>query len=412
MHAPVSKPQRKAYRPIHSIESLHQHLQWALSIELSTIPPYLCALYSIQDTTTEAYSVIRSVVVEEMLHMMLVSNLLNATGATPKLSGDAVPRYPGYMPHHAAGGPFIQLQPYSVQLMTSTFMPIEQPEASPRVPAEGDNYQTLGQFYKAIAEGFERLVHLHGEKGVFGHDTGFQRKDTDFGNTGGHLIIVRDLESALAAINEITEQGEGATTPHPPIPGDEPFGGHDHYGPRADGTYGPILGTPWEMSHYYKFQGLADGAIPSPAVFPMQANPDPDQLKGKVRELSDLFDSCYALVLRSLERALGSPEQERNFFGIAFPVMHFTLPPLARLLMQTTLLPEAQGNDASLGPTAGPAFLVRDERLKEMVRTAAKLEKEAPKSRGSAYEQLWQGYLHPVVKALKGAAERAGSHDI
>ena len=38
---------------------------------------------------------------------------------------------------------------------------------------------------------------------------------------------------------------------------------------REDGTYGPILGTPWEMSHYYKFQALANGAIPSPTAYPM-----------------------------------------------------------------------------------------------------------------------------------------------
>lgn len=404
MTAPApSKPPRKKYHPIHSIEDLHEHLQWALSVELSTIPPYLCALYSIRNPEHEAYSIMRSVVVEEMLHMMLVANLLNATGAKPKLSGDIVPRYPGYMPHHAAGGPYIQLQPFSPQLMTSTFMPIEQPEPSPHAPAEGDYYKTLGQFYKAIEKGFKYLVDQLGEPGVFGNDTGFQRRDTYFGNGGGHLVVVRDLESALAAINEITEQGEGATTPQPPIPGDEPFGGYDHYGLREDGTYGPILGTPWEMSHYYKFQALANGTIPAPKVFPMQANPDPDELVGKVREVSDLFDACYSLVLRSLERALGTPEQDRSFFGVAFPVMHFALPSLARLLMQTTVRPEAQG-DADLGPTAGPAFRVRNKPLGDMLKTAERLLQHPPKKRGLQYQETWSAGLTPVVHTLQKAA--------
>ena len=49
--------------PIDSIESLRTHLQWALELEHSTIPPYLCALYSIPEGTNPvATAVVRSVV--------------------------------------------------------------------------------------------------------------------------------------------------------------------------------------------------------------------------------------------------------------------------------------------------------------------------------------------------------------
>ena len=37
---------------ITSIDGLRQHLQWALELEHSTIPPYLCALYSIEPAAT------------------------------------------------------------------------------------------------------------------------------------------------------------------------------------------------------------------------------------------------------------------------------------------------------------------------------------------------------------------------
>src|SRR6516162_7274756 len=100
-------PQRKIYHPIETIEDLGKHLQWALSVELSTIPPYLTALYSIQDVSSDAYSTIRSVVVEEMLHMMQVANLMNSIGVAPSLDKQYVPEYPSFIPHHAAGGPFI-----------------------------------------------------------------------------------------------------------------------------------------------------------------------------------------------------------------------------------------------------------------------------------------------------------------
>lgn len=64
---------------ISSLESLREHLQCAIELEHSTIPPYLCALYSIEPgRNLEAVEVICSVVVEEKLHLTLAANLLNA----------------------------------------------------------------------------------------------------------------------------------------------------------------------------------------------------------------------------------------------------------------------------------------------------------------------------------------------
>ena len=66
---------------IDSLEALRRHLQWALELEHSTIPPYLCALYSIrEDANPAAAELVRSVFMEEMLHMTLVANVLNAVG--------------------------------------------------------------------------------------------------------------------------------------------------------------------------------------------------------------------------------------------------------------------------------------------------------------------------------------------
>ena len=59
-----------------TIQGLRTHLQWAVQVELTTIPTYLYAMYSIKDQTSESANVFRSVVVEEMLHVALASNLL------------------------------------------------------------------------------------------------------------------------------------------------------------------------------------------------------------------------------------------------------------------------------------------------------------------------------------------------
>lgn len=390
---------RKIYRPIHTIEQLAKHLQWALSVELSTIPPYLCALYSIVDPSAAAYGLIRSVAVEEMLHTMLVCNLMNAIGTPPSFAREHVPAYPGYIPHHAAGGPFIQLQALSPGLARSVFMAIEQPETSPRSPAQGSEFKTIGQFYKAVEEGFERCVERFGPEEVFGHDTGWQRTDTYFGGGGGRLVRVHDLASAKRAITEITEQGEGATHPNPPTPGEEPFGGYDHYGDRPDGTYGPIMGVPWELSHYRKFKQIADGDVATPETYPMRPNPTAAALPKDVRPLAHVFDDCYTLLIQSLERAFTSPAATTAFFGTAFPLMREVLPNLARLLMQTTLEPEA---DASLGPTAGPPFTYRPRPLGEIVSEVERLSENPPSNRGTAYTALWKKYLEPVNVALHG----------
>jgi hypothetical protein len=59
---------------IENIESLRRHLQWAMQIEHGTLPPYLCALYSIkQGPNAEAAEVVGSVFMEEMLHLTLAA---------------------------------------------------------------------------------------------------------------------------------------------------------------------------------------------------------------------------------------------------------------------------------------------------------------------------------------------------
>lgn len=391
----LHQPEPKRYHPITDIEDLARHLQWALSIELSTIPPYLCALYSVSDLTSPACGLLRSVAIEEMLHLMQVANLMNAIGAKPSLAPKFVPRYPSFMPHHAAGGPFIQLQALSPELASTVFMAIEQPEASPHAPPEGEDYETLGQFYKAIEIGFENVVRDLGEEGVFGRDTGFQRSDTYFGLGGGHLIVVHRLGSAKAAIAEITQQGEGSTHSRPPLPGEERFGGYDHYGIRLDGTYGPILGVPWELSHYRKFQQLADGTVAMPATYPMQANPSATELAEDVRGVGELFDGSFTLVLQALEDAFTSDSVGVSFFGVAFSTMQTVLPPLATLLMQTTLDAAA---DPGLGPNGGPGFVYHPRPLDELVTQAEHLLAQPP-DRGVAYRVLWE---HNVALARDG----------
>jgi hypothetical protein len=73
---------RAAHDKAWLIESLHA----AIKLEFATIPPYLTALWSIQNRGDEVAQSIATVVEEEMLHMGIACNLLAALGDTPRLN--------------------------------------------------------------------------------------------------------------------------------------------------------------------------------------------------------------------------------------------------------------------------------------------------------------------------------------
>ena len=194
---------------ITSLESLREHLQWAIELEHSTIPPYLCALYSIEPgRNLEAVEVITSVVVEEMLHLMLAANLLNAVGGRPRLDiPQMLPGYPRPLPHSDRSFEIslFRFGPDAIE----TFLKIEQPSPTSG-PPEGDSYETIGQFYESIKQGVRNLSATLGEASVFCGDPTRQVTDEHIYGGGGHIIAVNNLDSALAALEEVVEQGEGA----------------------------------------------------------------------------------------------------------------------------------------------------------------------------------------------------------
>lgn len=95
--------------PIKSLPMLKEHLQFAMRLELFTIPLYLYAMYSInmelgddvaKRNSEEARKTILLIVSQEMLHLSLAGNILLAIGGQPKLyDKDIIPRYPGALPY-------------------------------------------------------------------------------------------------------------------------------------------------------------------------------------------------------------------------------------------------------------------------------------------------------------------------
>ena len=122
---PIGEP--KNY---YSVENLRKDLQTALELEYSTIPIYHTALASIKHSyNLEIQAVIKTILVQEMMHLTLVANILNAVGGKPSLySKDVFPRYPSRLPGGVQPGLVVPLEKLSLGLIENVFMKIEQPE--------------------------------------------------------------------------------------------------------------------------------------------------------------------------------------------------------------------------------------------------------------------------------------------
>ena len=168
-----------------------------------------------------------SVALEEMTHLALVANLVNALGAAPHFNRPAFPVESGPYPD----GFVIRLQPFSADTIEH-FKFLERPshealhDAAGFEPArhyrrhvpEGRlspgprDYDTVGQLYETLAQSLQMHADQHGEAALFVGDPALQ-VDAALAPLPG-VAAVTDLASALAALHTIVTQGEGAGAEH------------------------------------------------------------------------------------------------------------------------------------------------------------------------------------------------------
>jgi hypothetical protein len=309
-----------ASHKITSVEQLHTYLHAAMMLEHGTIPPYLTALYSLHPgSNPDAFHVIRVVAVEEMLHLTLAANVMNAVGGSPDLTTpDFVPHYPTFLPDGETDFE-VSRQGFSRECV-ETFLNIERPGEAPHEDARlisrkndrgphlcGSHVESemrfwsIGEFYEEVRRGID---YLHEEMGdaLFSGDPARQAGPEYYYSGGGTLIAVTDLKSARAAMRLIAEQGEGLR--------------------------GAIYDAEHELSHYYRFEQLLRGryyqrgdehgkptgptlAVDWDAVYPVKQDATIDDFPegSELRAAAVEFNRRYAEFLALLTRAYdGSPE--------------------------------------------------------------------------------------------------------
>lgn len=315
--------------PIENPQDLHEHLALAIQVELTTVPPYLYAMYSIEDQSSEAARLIKSVVAEEMLHAALMANLLVAVGGQPDfLNPDLVPVYPGLLPHHVPPL-LVNLAPASPQVIRDVFLVIERPEA-PGAPPEDDQFETLGQFYRALELALEDLsdrFDLFADSGgirQFADPRYYQPVEFDAEDSGG-LMLVHDLASACEAIEVVVHQGEGVS--------DERYADPSHQ----------------ELTHFYKFEQIADGVSPLGKVHPAMVNPKTADLPGALQPVSNLANALYRYLYLTMDELYQPVADKGPLVDRLYTLMSGLMGPVARYLMTQPV---------GTGLVAGPTFEV------------------------------------------------------
>jgi hypothetical protein len=301
-----------------TLDGLKRALQNAIELEHSTIPPYLYALYSIQSgKNADTARLIKSIVVEEMLHMALACNILNAIGGAPNIDDPCfLPNYPGPLPGGVETQLTVGLAPLTKQLVHDVFMVIEEPEDPLQFPvvelmaAAPEPPKTIGQFYAGI---IEQLTQLSAKSNIF---TGDPRRQLTTGFGPLKSIHVHDLATSIEAIQLIVEQGEGTKT-SPLAPGHQPA----HYYRYAEIFYGKkLIPNPDPTPDAPKFVYGGDPIALDPAgVWPVVSNPSlhPYPAGSLARNLNDTFNYTYTSLLKSLHLVFnGQPNRLGQTIGL------------------------------------------------------------------------------------------------
>jgi hypothetical protein len=182
-----------------SVRELHPHLQDTLELKIAVIPLYLTALFSLCARRNGVIrEMVRGAVVDQMLHIALIANILNAMRCPPVLCASRLLHgYPACLPLDASGVAF-GLKKFSADLAWDVFMALESEDSSHSVAGTDG---TLGQFYDALIAKIEEL----GDAGFVG-DPARQFVDA-VSYSERELFGIHDAASAARALRLISNQG-------------------------------------------------------------------------------------------------------------------------------------------------------------------------------------------------------------
>lgn len=309
---------------------LKQAMQAAIELEHSTLPLYLAAMYSLWVQNYTTYNLVRSIAMEEMVHMAIACNILSAIGGTPRIK-DLDAGFPRQgLPGNAEPDLRVGLAKMSKRQLQN-FMRLEVPLFLLPDEYKDETYPTIGNLYSAIRDAIQgnadqvrQAIKQGGTSNQVGDDIGF--------TTITYSEQQDPLVQVLAGIEEIVMQGEGspARTLHadPSSEGEE-----SHYAKYAEIYYGRRYQQPdpeIPLTRETEPQFFTGYPLLAPAIanilyvpkdgYQQVVNADPN---GAVVEKNlAAFDQAYAGIMSDLDAMWNGPaSQSWPNFGKAVGAM-------------------------------------------------------------------------------------------
>ncbi len=348
--------------------SLIYTLSDAATLEHMVMCGYLFAAFSLKLGPNEGLSTqqrsaverwdraVSAVAVQEMMHLALVNNLLSAVGGAPSFDRPNFPQRSKYFPSAVQ----MVLLPFGEDALRHSLflerpegMEMEDAEALISTPVEEkkpaqlegmgmmpshQEFSTIGHLYRGVEQGVRDLAKKYGERNLFVGAREAQATKDYFG--WEKLVPVKDVASAIAAVEEIIVEGEGAK------------------GDWKKAHFGKFLGI---YEEYKKMRADDPNFEPARPVIPAYTRYHDDVTEPIVKitdplthRVADLFNSTYEVMLQLLTRFFlhvgTTPAELETLANTAVDVMCQAVRPLGTYL---TALPVGPSHP---GKTAGPAF--------------------------------------------------------
>ena len=406
-------------------EALVYTLGKAAALEQLVMCQYLYAAFSMRDRADDGLPPdqldavkrwrhgLLEIAQQEMLHLALVQNLLTSVGAGSMLGR---PNFP-LPPHAYPAGIKMALLPFGETALRH-FAFLERPEgldvaddetfaaleaAVPLPRADEDDigprlqdFDTIGQLYRAVELGLDRLAERLGEDRLFLGPRSAQATGEHF--RWPELVAVSDLASAHRAIDTIVEQGEGAR------------------GEWKEAHFGRLIAI---LDEFLAMRATDPTFVPARPVIAASVRPREDGLPVPLVEdpftlrVADLLNAVYEVLLQILARYFAhtdeTSEQLAVLADVAVGLMYAAIKPLGALVTRLPL------GASYPGATTGPSFelfyevdyllphreaawIVMEERLRDVSELAVRCR--------DACSPLFMPPLIKVTDALREQADR------
>jgi len=322
-----------------SVADVQDRVQTAINLEFGTLPPYLYAKMTIlPGTNVPAMQRLNGIVGQEMIHMCLACNIMNAIGGTVGINA---PKYPGPLPGSIGGGVIIHLLPFSQDAMAQG-MAIEEPSEPIDPPtlmrgAAVDTAITIGEYYHLLDQA---LAALPSSAWL---PNNHQIDDAQF--FPGQIFAVNSYADAHRAITQIVSEGEGT--------------------PVSPSGQGSPLTFENELAHYYRFWEMQRNQVlvkdPNPVgyawrgalgldwsqVYPAIADPELHDFSNDSPAAQQVQVQCNAAYSALIDGLISAFRGGTGGLGLAVRAM-FDLRMAAIKALATPLAD---------GSVAGPAFI-------------------------------------------------------